>query len=95
MVLHQLLERQTHFYTSFFVNLLSSCPLRRSLERPSDEGFTLRAVGEVLTLEDLKSPVLLDKSDDEDSFVGVRVPEDGSQCARDLRRDYALWSEVM
>ena len=79
MVLHQLLERQTHFYTSFFVNLLSSCPLRRSLERPSDEGFTLRAVGEVLTLEDLKSPVLLDKSDDENRFVGEWGPVKGRE----------------
>ena len=77
------------------MNLLSICPLRYSLENSSNESATLLKVGKVLTLEDIKSHVLLDKSDDEDSFVGVRVPEDGSHCTWGLRRNYALWSEVM
>ena len=72
------------------MNLLSSCPLRHGLENSSNEGATLLGVGKVRTLEDLKSPVLLDKSDGEDSSVGVRVPEDGSHYSCGLRRDYAL-----
>ena len=72
------------------MNLLSSCPLCRSLESSSDEGTTLLGVGKVLTIEDLKSPVLLGEGDDGYTFVGERVPEDGSCHTRELRCGYVL-----
>ena len=72
-----------------------SCPLGRSLDSPSDEGTTLSGVGEILAMDDLEFPVLLDNSIGDDTIVGERGPEDGSQHTRDLRRGYALWSEVM
>jgi hypothetical protein len=77
-----------------FVNILNSCLLFCCLESSSDEFVTLLGVGEVLTMENLEFPVLLDNSEDESSFVGVRDPEDGSCHTRGLRRGYTLWSET-
>ena len=68
-----------------FVDLLSSCPPCRSLESSSNEGATLLGIGKVLTLEDLKFPVLLCKGEDGYTIVGERVPEDGSRHTRELR----------
>lgn len=47
-----------------------------SFDNPSNESLTHPGVGEVLTTEDLEFPVLLDKSDDDDSTVDERVPKD-------------------
>jgi len=70
------------------VDLLSNYPLGRSLDSSSDEGAALLGVGEVLAMDDFKLPVLFDKSEDADSFVGERGSGDGSHHSCDLRRDY-------
>ena len=75
-----------------FMDLLSNYPIGRSLDSSSDEGIALLGVGEVLAMEDFKFPVLLDKSEDADSFVGERGPGDGSHHSCDLRRGYMSWS---
>jgi len=85
MVLRRLLERPSCFHTRTFVDLLSSRPLSRSLDSSSDKVVAHLGVGEVLAMEDLKFPVLLDKSDDGDGFVGERDPEDGSHQTCELR----------
>jgi hypothetical protein len=77
-----------------FVDLLSSYPLGRSFDSSSEEGLALLGVCEVLTMEDLEFPVLLDNSDDGDRFVGKRGPGDGSRHVCELRRGYMLWSET-
>ena len=59
--------------------LLSGYPPSRCLDSSSDHGVTLPGVGEVFTMEDLKFPVLLDKSDDAKSFERERDPGDGGQ----------------
>jgi len=53
-----------------FVDPLSSYPLGRSLESPSDEGTTLEWIDKILAMEDLEFPVFLDKGVGEDSIVG-------------------------
>lgn len=77
------------------MDLLSSCPLSRSRDSSSNKGVALLGVGEVLAVEDLKFPVLLDKSDDGDGFVGERLPEDGSQQSCELRCVCMLLFETM
>jgi len=77
------------------VDPLSSRPLGRSLGSPSDEGITVLGVAEVLAVEDLEFPVLLDKSVDDDSIIFVRGPGDGREHGCDLRCSYVLWSETM
>ena len=57
---------------------------------PSSEGVTLLGVCDVLTKEDLKFSVLLDKSEDCDRTVRERVPLDGMEGGRSLRRGYML-----
>ena len=65
--------------------MLSSHPLSRSLESPSDDGVTLLGITEVLAMEDLESPVLLNKSEGDNSIVVDRGPEGGREHASDLR----------
>ena len=66
LVLHRALEPGTYFTCVQFVGPLSSYPLSRTFESPSNEDATLLGVTEVLTMEDLEFSVLLDKSIDED-----------------------------
>jgi hypothetical protein len=77
------------------VGLLSSYPLGRSLESPSDKGAELFGVGGIIAIEDLEFPVLLDKTVGEDSIVVVCDSEDARECASDLRSGYVLSSETM
>ena len=77
------------------VDLLSNCLLGRSLGNPSEEGDTLLGVGEVLAVDDLKLAVLLNKSDNGDTLIGERAPEDGRDHPCGLRRGYVLWSEII
>jgi len=77
-----------------FVDLLSNYPPGRSLDNSSEEGVTLLGVGEVLTLEDLKFSVLLDKCDDDDRVIWERGPENGRHHTRELHRGYTLWSQT-
>ena len=70
-----------------FVDLLSSHPLGRNLDSPSDEGSTLFGVDEILAMDDPKFPVLLGKSVDDDSIVVECGPEDGREHTCHLRRD--------
>jgi len=72
------------------VDLLDSCPLSSNLEGPSDEGTTLLGVGEILAIEELEFPVLLDKSVGDGSFVVVRSPGDSRGRGCELRRGYVL-----
>ena len=61
------------------VDLLSSCLLGRNLDHFSHQGATLLGVSKGLEVEDLKFPVLLDKSDDENRFVGEWGPVEGRE----------------
>ena len=56
---------------------LLSYPLGRSLDSASNECTTLLGVGEILAMEDLEFPVLLDKSVDDDGIIVERSSEDG------------------
>ena len=47
------------------------------LGNPTKEGATLLGIGEVLEIEDLKFPILLDDSEDREGIVLVLGPEDG------------------
>ena len=64
--------------------------LLSSLGSPSDDGITLLGVAEVIAIEDLEFPVLLDKSVGDDGIVVVRGPGDGREQTCDLRRGYVL-----
>jgi hypothetical protein len=86
MLLHRLLERATHFPHVRFVDL-SSYPLCCSLDSPSEESVKLLGVAEILAMEDLEFPVLLDNSVDDDSVVVERGPEDGRVHTCDLHHD--------
>jgi hypothetical protein len=77
------------------LGLRSGCPLCCDLGNPSDVGVTFLGVGEVLAMEDLETPILFDKSDDEDGTPGECVPEDGSGRDCTLRYGYVLWSTVI
>jgi len=68
------------------MHLLSSHPRGRSLESPSDEGVTLLGVAEDLAMEDLESPILLNKRGGDNSIAVERGPEGGREHASDLRR---------
>jgi len=85
MFLHRLLGHTTHFAHVHFVDSLNSYPLCRSLESPGEEGTTLKWVGEILTAEDLESPVLLDESVGDDSFIVDGGPGDDREQACGLR----------
>ena len=65
---------------------LRSCPLGRSFGSPSDMGTTLLGVSEILAIEDLELPVLLDKSENGETIVVVRGPEGGRVLACGLCR---------
>ena len=67
-----------HIFTRvYFVDLLSSYPLGRSLGGPSEDGVTLLGVAEFLAMEDLEFPVLLDNSVSDDGIVVLCGPEGG------------------
>ena len=90
MLLHQpLLNTQLIFVHVYFVDPLSY-PLGRGLDSPSDDDTTLLGVGEILGTGDLEFPVLLDKSEGEDTVVVERGPEDGMEHECDLLRGYVL-----
>ena len=74
-----------------FLDPLSSYSLCRSLDSPSEEGTTLEGVGEILATEDLESPVLLDETVGEDSFVVDSGPGDDREQACGLRSRQFLW----
>ena len=65
---------------------LSSYPLGRSFGSPSEMGTTLLGVSEILAIEDFELPVLLDKSENGETIVGVRSPKGGRVCACGLCR---------
>jgi len=69
-----------------FVDPLIDYPLGRSFGRPSDMSTTLLRVSEVLAIEDLELPVLLDKSENGETIVVVRGPKRGRVQACDLHR---------
>jgi hypothetical protein len=58
------------FFTHVHIVDLLSYLLSRSLFNPSEDGATPFGVTKVLTMEDLKLPILLDKSEDGDRFEG-------------------------
>ena len=68
------------------VHLLSSYPLCRSLDSPSDDSIALLGVSEDLATEDLEFPVLLDKSVGDNIIIVDRGPEGGREHTSDLRR---------
>ena len=70
---------------------LSSYPPCRSLDSPSEEGTTLEGVGEILATEDLETPVLLDETVGEDSFVVDSGPGNDREQACGLRSCQFLW----
>jgi hypothetical protein len=90
------------FILVHLVDLRTRYPLYHSLGNSSIEGATLVGVGEVLTLEDLNLPVLLDERDDGDRVVVIRsaIDDKGPSCG--LRRadvlDFAMilyrWTNV-
>jgi len=71
------------------VDLLSSL-LGRSLLNPRVDGPTPLGVAEVLTMEDLEFPILLDKSEDGHGIEVESVPAGGSKHTRGLCRGYVL-----
>ena len=66
------------------MGLLSSYPLGRSLDGPSDESIALSGVSEDLAMEDLESPVLLNKSVGDNIIVVERGPKGGREHTSDL-----------
>ena len=70
----QLVSTHVHF-----ADLLSSYIRVRSLDDCSDQGVTLLGVCEALAVEDPKFSVLLDKSEDDDCFVGDRRSGEGRE----------------
>jgi hypothetical protein len=69
------------------VGPLNSHPFGRSLsDSPSEEGVTLFGVAEILAIEDLEFPVLLDNSVDDDVVAVVCDPGGGREYTCDLRR---------
>jgi len=77
------------------VDRLSSYPLGRGLGSPSDEGTTLLGVDEMLAMEELELPVLLDKSANKEAIAAKRGPKDSIERECGLRRSHVLWSETM
>jgi len=75
------LNAQFTFTQVHFVDLLSSYPLGRS-----DMGITVLGVSEILTIEDLELPVLLDKSENSETIVVVHGPKCGRVRACGLCR---------
>jgi hypothetical protein len=74
-------------------NLRSRCLLGRNLGNCGIEGGTLLGVGEVLKLEDLNFPVLLDEREDEDTIVVPRGTINKSDPGCALRcSGQILWS---
>ena len=72
-----------------FVDPLS-CLLGLSLFKPSVDGETPLGVAEVLSMKDLKFPILLDKSEDGDRIEVESVPAGGREYTRGLS-----WSRIM
>ena len=72
------------------MDLLSSHPLDRSLDSPSDKGATLEGVCKILAMEDLEFPILLNKSVGDDGIIVERDPKGGVEHECGLRRGYAL-----
>ena len=70
-----------------FVDLLSSL-LGLNIFKPRVEGKTPLGVAEVLTIEDLKFPILLDKSEDGDRIEVESVPAGGREHDCGLCSDY-------
>jgi len=68
------------------VHLLSSYPLCRSLDSPSDESITLLGVTEDLAMEDLEFPVLLNNSVGGNTIIVECVPKEGREHASELYR---------
>ena len=77
---------QLVFTREHLLDLLSGYPLGRSLDSPSEEGVALVGVSEILAMEELDFPVLLDKTADDMHIVVERGPEDGKERACNLRR---------
>ena len=64
------------------------------LSSPSEDSVALLGIGEGLTIEDLKLPILFDESDDDDEIIREGAPVGCLiyDCA--LRGGYALWPET-
>ena len=71
------LDTQLIFTQVHFMDLLSGYPLGYSFGGPSDMSTTLLGVSEILAIEDLELPVLLDKSENGETIVGVRGSKGG------------------
>ena len=72
------------------MGLRTTCSLGLGRGNPSKEGGTLLGVGEVLQLEDLKFPVLLDESEDTERIIVELGAIDGCAHASDLRRGWVI-----
>jgi hypothetical protein len=72
------------------VNLRNSHSLGRNLGSSCIEGATLLGVGEVLNLEDLNFPILLDERVDDNSIVVARGTVDEGEYGCALRRGMLL-----
>ena len=74
---------------------LSSYPLGRGLGSPSDEGTTLLGVDEMLAMEELELPALLNKSENKETIAAERSPEDSIEHECGLCHSRVLWSGAM
>ena len=81
----------THIH---FEDLQTRYQRGHSLGNPSEEGATLRGVGEVLNIEDFKLPVLLDDGEYDERIVFVCDTEDGIEHDCGLCCGSVSWSEV-
>ena len=64
------------------------------LGSPSEDSVALLGIGEDLTIEDLKFPVLFDESGDDDEIIRKGALVGGLIYACALRGGYALWSRT-
>ena len=68
------------------MDLLGGYPLGRNFGGPGEVGTTLLGVSEILAIEDLELPVLLDKCENGETIVGVCGPKGGRVRACGLYR---------
>jgi hypothetical protein len=72
------------------LSLRRRCPFGYNLGSSSIEAATLLRVGEILNLEDLNFPILLDKRNDDEGVVVARGTVDEREHACGLRRVHTL-----
>jgi hypothetical protein len=94
MILHRLLEHAICFYTRAYCGSARQLPSRPQ-RWPSQRRRPYVSRGQrSLTLEDLKFPILLDKSKDGYGIVGESTPKGGRDHPCALRHCNALRSET-